>query len=169
MYIFLILGAIALGGSIVALFASPRHKELEYMMSTSGIILFIGGFLSLILNVIIAANTEQVVVSTSIYPIAKIEGYEKYAFVKHNNQFTDISLTYISEDQPVSITDRLYSVKIYDLEPGEKPSVVIKQSKIIDSNWTLFSWDTKSQEIHINQDQIGVIYEKQKKPKVEKE
>lgn len=169
MFTLYILAAIVVTLTVIALFTSPSYKTMEYTLTTFFSTLFIGCIVNLLINIVIASNSEQELYSTEVYPIAKIEGYEKYAFVKHNGQSTDINLTYIDEDQPVSITERLYSVKIYDLEPNEKPSVVFKYYRLKDTNWTFCTWNDKIRELHINQDQIGVIYEKQKKPKIEKE
>lgn len=133
---------------------------------------FFGALISLILNLIVSMNLSEDLIKTESFPITKIEGYDKYAYVKASSDRPGspfINLTYINDDQPVGMNESITGIKVYDLEPGEKPCVVFKHYRDVESNWTFFRMSYTTSELHLNQDQIGIIYEKQKQPKVEQE
>lgn len=178
MYFFILSAVLAIISAIIRFvyMAYKGEGAIETCFSEAGctffIVLLAGCVLSLPANLISSAINADELYKTETYPITKIEGYDKYAYItptSSQSNFAKINLTYISDDQPVNINDTLSGIKIHDLEQNEKPCVVIKHYKTAKSNWTLFNWNTKHQEVHINSDQIGIIYEKQKKVKVEQE
>jgi len=127
---------------------------------------FVGGIISLLASLVInlcildersSRNRGGTLLSTYNNQLIKTE--DSFAFINRDK----LSCVYSTGKEPTQFKEYLFALKLIPLKEGEVNPYIVRLLYSSDSHWTLFDSETYRYDVHINQDQIKMIYDKEEK------
>lgn len=140
---------------LTAFIFSPELKCLN-MIKTCMIVLFFGGLFSMIISIFVFAESSGKYISTTKHQILKVENESTYASI-----FKDkFSFIYTTDREPNKFSGFLNDVSLISLEEGEITPYMEIKTYFISNVWSFLSAYKQQHLIHINQNQIKMLYSK---------
>lgn len=142
-----------MSGLSAFIFSSALDRCVN-MIKTFMIGLFFGGIFSMVISIFVFAESSGKYISTTKHQILKVENESTYASI-----FKDkFSFIYITDHELNKFSGCLNDVTLFSLEEGEISPYMEIKTYLISNEWSFLSAYKHQHLIHINQNQIKMIY-----------